>query len=93
METWKAFKSKDGIDGSRNPLGLLLFPNSGALSDSVRGSRSATAGEIPLPLKTAANTMVWHAAGLWNSAGALRDADTKSKAIKVAKELAKSAPL
>ena len=48
---------------------------------------------IPLPLKTAASSMVWHAADLWNSAKALRDAHTKSEASKVAKELAKRAPL
>jgi len=93
METWKAFKSQDGVDGSRNPLGLLLFPPGGALQDSMRSSRSASAGAIPLPLKTAANTMVWHAVDLWNSAKALRDADTKTDASKVAKELARKAPL
>ena len=93
METWKAFISEDGIDGSRNPLGLLLFPPSGALVNLARSSRSASAGEIPLPLRSAADTMVWHAADLWNSAKALRDAKTKSEASKVAKELARRAPL
>jgi len=91
METWKAFKSKDGMNGSRNPLGLLLFPAD--LSESARSSRSASAGVVPLPLKTAANTMAWHAVNVWNSAKSLRDANTKCEATKVAKELARRAPL
>jgi hypothetical protein len=75
MEAWKAHQSSDGPDGSRNPVGNLLFSNHGN-----RSTRAATAGAIPLPLCSAADK-------------ALREASSRGSAIKVAKTLARRAPI
>jgi len=91
METWKAYHSLDGPDGSRNPLGKLIF-SEGITSDS-RTSRAATEGIIPLPLRSRAGTFVWNASTVWNSSKALREASTKTEAMKVAKNLARQAPI
>jgi hypothetical protein len=94
METWKAYHSSDGPNGSRNALGNVLFPPiiSGAISRPSR-SRSVTAGIIPRPLPQMANTFADHAIRLWNKHPSLRQAGTRHAAKKVAKAISKSAPI
>eukprot|EP00095_Tigriopus_kingsejongensis_P008922 maker-scaffold279_size225217-snap-gene-1.24 protein:Tk08922 transcript:maker-scaffold279_size225217-snap-gene-1.24-mRNA-1 annotation:"hypothetical protein DAPPUDRAFT_311633" len=53
METWRAFHSQDGPDGSRNALGQVLFPSNVA----TRSTRSETAGVVSPHLPYAANTL------------------------------------
>eukprot|EP00095_Tigriopus_kingsejongensis_P006181 maker-scaffold191_size271209-snap-gene-1.29 protein:Tk06181 transcript:maker-scaffold191_size271209-snap-gene-1.29-mRNA-1 annotation:"hypothetical protein DAPPUDRAFT_192258" len=62
METWRAFYSQDGPDGSRNALGQVLFPSNVA----TRSTRSETAGVVSLHLPYAANTLVDNGIALWN---------------------------
>eukprot|EP00095_Tigriopus_kingsejongensis_P001087 maker-scaffold193_size270907-snap-gene-0.13 protein:Tk01087 transcript:maker-scaffold193_size270907-snap-gene-0.13-mRNA-1 annotation:"hydroxymethylglutaryl- synthase 1" len=88
MEAWKAYHSCDGPNGTRNPIGNLLFSN-----NCERGTRAATGGAIPLPLISKADTFVWHATTIWNGSKDLREAPTKGAAMKVAKNLAKTAPI
>jgi hypothetical protein len=92
METWKAYHSSDGPNGSRNALGNILFAPSvsGAIS---RPSRSVTASIIPRPLPQMANTFADHAITLWNRHPALRQAGTRHAAKKIANAISKSAPI
>eukprot|EP00095_Tigriopus_kingsejongensis_P009439 snap_masked-scaffold108_size357748-processed-gene-0.0 protein:Tk09439 transcript:snap_masked-scaffold108_size357748-processed-gene-0.0-mRNA-1 annotation:"hypothetical protein DAPPUDRAFT_105768" len=53
METWRAFHSQDGPDGSRNALRQVLFPSNVA----TRSTRSETAGVVSPHLPYAANTL------------------------------------
>eukprot|EP00095_Tigriopus_kingsejongensis_P010362 maker-scaffold951_size77354-snap-gene-0.8 protein:Tk10362 transcript:maker-scaffold951_size77354-snap-gene-0.8-mRNA-1 annotation:"rna-directed dna polymerase from mobile element jockey-like" len=53
METWRAFHSQDGLDGSRNALGQVLFPSNVA----TRSTRSEAAGVVSPHLPYAANTL------------------------------------
>ena len=92
MEAWKAFHSSDGPNGSRNPLGKQIFPTT-THCDITRSSRSVKEGVIPLPLPSKPNTYVWNASTIWNSSSALREASTKNEASKIAKGLARSAPV
>jgi hypothetical protein len=48
MEAWKAIKSSDGTDGSRNPVGSIVFGSSGKKMTALatRPSRATTAGLI-----------------------------------------------
>ena len=93
MEAWKAFKSTDGPNCTRNPLGELLFPSRIITSDFSRSSRAASAGIIALPLRARANTFLWNAATIWNSSKSLREASTRAEALRVAQSLAKKAPV
>eukprot|EP00095_Tigriopus_kingsejongensis_P000431 maker-scaffold171_size289870-snap-gene-1.37 protein:Tk00431 transcript:maker-scaffold171_size289870-snap-gene-1.37-mRNA-1 annotation:"hypothetical protein CAPTEDRAFT_193384" len=77
MEAWKAYHSCDGPNGTRNPIGNLLFSN-----NCERGTRAATGGAIPLPLISKADTFVWHATTIWNGSKDLREAPTKGAAMK-----------
>jgi hypothetical protein len=94
MESWKANHSSDGKNGERNPIGKFIFPDTPTTSsiDSSRTTRSKTAGIIHNPLREA-NTFAVHAANVWNSSLALREAPTRHAASAVAKLLAKSAPI
>ena len=92
MESWKAHRSNDGPNGTLNPVGYLLFPDNGD-NDSTRKTRAVTSGSISYPLRTAADTFVWHATTVWNSSEALREASSKGAAIRVAKDLAGRAPI
>jgi hypothetical protein len=58
----------------------------------VRPTRSAAAGVVPIELR-GENTLVVHAAEIWNSTPALRVARTMGEAKRVAKSLARVAPL
>jgi hypothetical protein len=92
METWKAYHSSDGPNGSRNALGNVLFPPTVG-GPTSRPSRSATAGIVSRPLPWMANTFADHAISLWNKHPALRQAGTRHAAKKVAKAICKSAPI
>jgi hypothetical protein len=94
MESWKANHSSDGKNGERNPIGKFIFPATPTTSslDSSRTTRSKTAGIIHNPLREA-NTFAVHAANVWNTSLALREAPTRNAASAVAKLLAKSAPI
>ena len=90
METWKAFHSCDGPEGSRNTLGSLLFDNKGK---GARPTRSQTAGVVPVPLLVPEDTFVVHAANMWNSSPELRAADNVHSATAVARAIAAAAPI
>eukprot|EP00095_Tigriopus_kingsejongensis_P008513 maker-scaffold181_size278858-snap-gene-1.31 protein:Tk08513 transcript:maker-scaffold181_size278858-snap-gene-1.31-mRNA-1 annotation:"hypothetical protein DAPPUDRAFT_331880" len=62
METWRAFHSQDGPDGSRNALGQVLFPSNVA----TRSTRSEAAGVVSPDLPYAANTLVDNGIAMWN---------------------------
>eukprot|EP00095_Tigriopus_kingsejongensis_P007262 maker-scaffold286_size222086-snap-gene-1.23 protein:Tk07262 transcript:maker-scaffold286_size222086-snap-gene-1.23-mRNA-1 annotation:"mammalian cell entry related domain protein" len=76
METWRAFHSQDGPDGSRNALGQVLFPSNVA----TRSTRLEAAGVVPPHLPYAANTLVDNGIAMWNKFPALREASTKRMA-------------
>jgi hypothetical protein len=76
MAAWKAHRSNDGGNGSRNPVRAVLFD--GAIEPVATAeehpSRSATAGQIRVPLR-GCDTFVAHAAELWNMCPALRESE------------------
>eukprot|EP00095_Tigriopus_kingsejongensis_P002678 maker-scaffold1259_size52279-snap-gene-0.10 protein:Tk02678 transcript:maker-scaffold1259_size52279-snap-gene-0.10-mRNA-1 annotation:"anionic trypsin-1 precursor" len=76
METWRAFHSQDGPDGSRNALGQVLFPSNVA----TRSTRSEAAGVVSPHLPYATNTLVDNGIAMWNKFPALREASTKGMA-------------
>eukprot|EP00095_Tigriopus_kingsejongensis_P001845 maker-scaffold10_size831480-snap-gene-7.22 protein:Tk01845 transcript:maker-scaffold10_size831480-snap-gene-7.22-mRNA-1 annotation:"down syndrome cell adhesion molecule-like protein" len=77
-ETWRAFHSQDGPDGSRNALGQVLFPY------ATRSTRSEAAGVVSPHLPYAANTLVDNGIAMFNKFPALREASTKWMASNVA---------
>eukprot|EP00095_Tigriopus_kingsejongensis_P006962 maker-scaffold406_size180810-snap-gene-0.26 protein:Tk06962 transcript:maker-scaffold406_size180810-snap-gene-0.26-mRNA-1 annotation:"helicase with zinc finger domain 2-like" len=77
METWRAFHSQDGPDGSRNALGQALFPSNVA----TRSTRSEAAGVVLPYLPYAANTLLDNGIAMWNKFPALREASTKRMAL------------
>eukprot|EP00095_Tigriopus_kingsejongensis_P004280 maker-scaffold555_size137745-snap-gene-0.25 protein:Tk04280 transcript:maker-scaffold555_size137745-snap-gene-0.25-mRNA-1 annotation:"e3 ubiquitin-protein ligase mdm2 isoform x1" len=57
LEAWKAFGSTDGSNGSRNPIGNIVFPLAPELSTLAHlKTRSQAAGIVPGPLRTDAET-------------------------------------
>eukprot|EP00095_Tigriopus_kingsejongensis_P006506 snap_masked-scaffold844_size89433-processed-gene-0.9 protein:Tk06506 transcript:snap_masked-scaffold844_size89433-processed-gene-0.9-mRNA-1 annotation:"gastrula zinc finger" len=78
METWRAFHSQDGPDGSRNALGQVLFPSNVATRST---SLSEAAGVVSPHLPYAANTLVDNGIAMWNKFPALREASTKWMAL------------
>jgi hypothetical protein len=91
-EAWKAYVSKDGGTGERNPVGQLIFGPRCGVPENVRPTRSVAAGILPIDLR-GQDTFVTHASELWNQAPLLRVAKTLSEAKRAAKLLAKAAPL
>jgi hypothetical protein len=105
-ECWRAFTSRDGINGQRNMLGMLMFgpvsseAGSGVLEvnmnedeiiGSARVTRSAADGKIPIPLR-GENTFTTFASSIWNTSTALRAATSKSEAMDIARSIASTAP-
>eukprot|EP00095_Tigriopus_kingsejongensis_P002219 maker-scaffold351_size199180-snap-gene-0.34 protein:Tk02219 transcript:maker-scaffold351_size199180-snap-gene-0.34-mRNA-1 annotation:"rna-directed dna polymerase from mobile element jockey-like" len=76
METWRAFHSQDGPDGSRTAFGQVLFPSNVA----TRSTRSEAAGVVSPHLPYAANNLVDNGIAMWNKFPALREASTKRMA-------------
>ena len=100
LEAWKAFMSNDGPDGTRNPLGTLLFGDSGHMDGEDkatimpnRPTRATTSGCIQPPLPMAAPSMAHSIYRIWNACAPLRAARTLTEAKKAAADLASSAPL
>eukprot|EP00095_Tigriopus_kingsejongensis_P000686 maker-scaffold58_size443543-snap-gene-0.7 protein:Tk00686 transcript:maker-scaffold58_size443543-snap-gene-0.7-mRNA-1 annotation:"protein spec3" len=79
-ETWRAFHSQDGPDGSRNALGQVLFPSNVA----TRSTRSEAAGVVSPHLPFAAHTLVDNGIAMWNKFLALRETSTKRMASNMA---------
>jgi hypothetical protein len=94
MEAWKAFKSSNGTDGSRNPVSSIVFGSSGKETAALatRPSRATTEGLVKVPLRWF-NTMVTVVATVWNSSSTLRKAELLGEARKAAKEIAGGVPL
>ena len=88
MEAWKAYASTDGGGGSRKPIGSMMFD----CNIETRPTRSTEAGLVKVPLR-GCNTFITHAATVWNNSEDLRVAKTSSAAKRVAKDIAKKAPL
>jgi hypothetical protein len=87
MEAWAAFSSLDGGDGARNTVGSKIFDTTAA-----RPSRATSAGLAKVPLR-GHDTLVSHAARIWNMCPALRLAGTRASAKKAAYAFAASVPL
>ena len=85
LEAWKAAFSHDGPQGSRNPLGELLF--------SAPRHHPRAAGLLNPPLRFAADTFVYEAYTIWNQSKNLREASTLSAAKRAAHTVAAAAPL
>jgi hypothetical protein len=91
---WRAYHSDDGGGGQRNPLGLLLFgPQLGKCHtiDKDRMTRSKSDGLVDNPLR-GEDTLVSHAASIWNSSRPLRETKTASAASKAAIILSRVVP-
>jgi hypothetical protein len=91
-ETWRAYHSTDGGQGRQNPLGQMMFGDNVATNVEARSSRSATAGRVHIPLR-GQNTFAAHSAAMWNCSPELRVATTIGEARRVAKLLARKAPV
>jgi hypothetical protein len=93
-ETWKAFHSKDGGQGQRNPLGQLMFGSQGTdhVATDARSLRSAAAGRVQIHLR-GQKTFVVHGAMIWNESPELRAATSIGEAKRVAKRLGQRAPI
>jgi hypothetical protein len=91
-ETWRAYHSKDGGQGNRNPLGQLMFDGGDNVLPDARQTRSAAAGRVPVPLR-GVKTFVTNGAKIWNSCPALRAAKSIKEAKRVAKDLGRNAPI
>eukprot|EP00095_Tigriopus_kingsejongensis_P000474 maker-scaffold1054_size66621-snap-gene-0.9 protein:Tk00474 transcript:maker-scaffold1054_size66621-snap-gene-0.9-mRNA-1 annotation:"hemolysin secretion protein d" len=73
METWRAFHSQDGPDGSGNALGQVLFPSNVA----TRSTRSEAAGVVSPHLPYPSNTLVGNGIATWNKFPALLEASNR----------------
>jgi hypothetical protein len=91
MAAWSAFTSRDSKDGTRNPVGRLLF-DSDHINAAVRPTRVKAAGEVRVQTR-GGNTFVTHALEIWNSCTVLRSAATMAKANKAANAFSKNSPL
>jgi hypothetical protein len=88
LETWKAYHSTDGPNGSRNPIGSHVFDD----NIGTRSTRAASNGLVQIPLR-GYKTMVVNAANMWNGCPELRAAKTLGEARGVAKRLAAGVPI
>jgi hypothetical protein len=70
MAAWSAFMSSDGEDGTRNPVGRLLF-NSNCVDTAARPTRAMAGGEVRVQTQVK-NTFVTHSLEIWNSGAKLR---------------------
>jgi hypothetical protein len=86
-KTWGCFHSNDG---DRNHVGRLLFLRK--RTAIVKTTRSATTGQIEVPLR-GGDTFITHVAHVWNKSATLRQATTKAKAKKAASDLGGLSPL
>jgi hypothetical protein len=89
VETWKAYMSRDGVNGVKNPIGNIVFDSAEAERTMLR---AAAAGQVQVPLRGYC-TMVTAAANIWNASPALRAAKSLTEARSVAKAIARGVPL
>jgi hypothetical protein len=82
--------SDNGVAGTRNPVGNLMFGNSKA--PTVRPTRATAEGEVRVPTRSV-NIAVTHALETWNTCAELRDLKSKAEASRVATSLARNSPL
>lgn len=87
-KAWKAFHSRDRVNGGRNPIGDFMFDG----NRRIRTNRAGMLGIVPIPLRGHI-TMVTSAAKIWNSSAELRMAASLSEAKSVAKRIAGGVPL
>jgi hypothetical protein len=90
MAAWNAHVSNDGVDGSRNPVGDLMFGNTNA--PTVRPTRVTAAEGVRVPTR-GVDTLVTHALETWNTCAELRDSKSKAKANRAATNLARKSLL
>eukprot|EP00095_Tigriopus_kingsejongensis_P001288 maker-scaffold359_size197282-snap-gene-0.29 protein:Tk01288 transcript:maker-scaffold359_size197282-snap-gene-0.29-mRNA-1 annotation:"hypothetical protein" len=84
VETWKAFHSSDGRNGTRNPIGEIIFPSSSDDSiDSRITTRSKSAGIILTPMHKTIDTFAVLASTVWNKYPELRAPKTNPKQKKI----------
>jgi hypothetical protein len=75
MAAWNAHVSDNGVDGTRNPVGNLMFGNGNV--PTTRPTR-ATAGEVRV-LTWGMDTLVTHALETWSTCVELRDSQVKGR--------------
>jgi hypothetical protein len=90
MAAWNAHASEDGVDGTRNPVGDLMFGNGNA--PTVRPTRATAAGEVRVPAR-GMDTLVTHALKTWNTCAELRDSKSKAEANRASTNLTRKSPL
>jgi hypothetical protein len=90
MAAWNAHVSDDGVAGTRNRVGNLMFGSGNALT--VRPTRVTAAGEARVP-RRGVKTLLTHALDTWNACTELRNSTTKVEASRAATTLAKNSPL
>ncbi len=91
LESWKAFHSRDGPGGERNPLGLLLFGSRREDSAIGRMTRGAANGKLRVPVYL--DSMVANGVRIWNMSGKLREATTYRAAVTAARDIAAECPV
>jgi hypothetical protein len=89
VETWKAYMSRDMVNGDKNLIGNIVFNSAEAERTT---SRAAAASQVQVPLRGYC-TMVTVAANIWNASPALRAAKSLTEAWSVAKAIARGVPL
>jgi hypothetical protein len=70
MAAWKAHVSNEGVDGSRNPVGDLMFGNGNA--PTARPTRATALGEVRVPTR-GVDTHMTHTLKTWSTCAELRD--------------------
>jgi hypothetical protein len=70
MSAWSAFHTRDGSNGTRNPVGNKMFGS--ANLPTARTSRETTAGEVWVRTR-GMDTQVTHGLEVWNACKELRD--------------------
>jgi hypothetical protein len=94
MEAWKTFHSSNSDGGCSYPISQIIFGQPVATGACPFRSWSATAGQVKVkvPLREV-DTMVRHAAKVWNACRDLRLVETWSQAERVAAKFAARCPL
>jgi hypothetical protein len=91
MAASAAFMSNNGRDGTRKPVGRLMFNSDKIDAATGRPTRVTTAGEVCVPTRGKA-TFVTHSLAVWNACQELRSAVTKSTANRPTTVLAPAPP-
>jgi hypothetical protein len=92
MAAWNAFKSDDGKDWSRNPVGRIMLDSDRVDAATGRPTRATAAWEVRVPTR-GKSTFVTYGLAVWNACPELRNAATKAMAVRAATLLAKRLPV